>query len=460
MTVDRTRLPLVGADPLFRFPAVDRHRLPTGLELRVIGHHEVPVIALMILLPVGSADDPPGAFGLATLTSDLLDEGAGRRRALDLHDALARIGAQLDIDTGYDATVITLVTLSRHRERGLELLADIAFKPRFDPDDVERVRELRMNRLRQLRDIPSAQAEDAFGRHLFGEAHPYGHLPIGQAEALARLGADDVRAFHATRFQPGRAVLVATGDVAIDELSALAARLFPGGAADHAGDVAADDRRGEAPRTREGSRIVLIDRPGAPQSELRVGCVAAARSTRDYHALVTMNAVLGGQFVSRINLNLREQKGYTYGARSGFEFRRAPGPFSVQASVQTSATAESVKEALSELRGLGGERPVTAGELDLAQASLTRGYPRNFETAEQLGRAVAQQVVYGLPDDYYDRFVPTIRAVCQDDVTRVARQWIDPDGMSVVVVGDRAAVEKPLALLGRGEPVVDAAGRA
>jgi predicted Zn-dependent peptidase len=455
VTVNRTQLPPVGADPLFRFPAVDRHRLPTGLELRVVTHREVPVVTLMIVLPVGSSADPAGAFGLATLTSDLLDEGAGSRRAIDLHDALARIGAQLDIDTGYDATVISLVTLSRHLDRAIELLADIAFRPRFDPADVERVRTLRINRLRQLRDVPSARAEEAFVRHLFGDGHPYGHLPMGSGDALARLGPDDVRGFHGARFQVSRAVFVATGDVAVADLAEAIARVFPAGSDEASADEVATPRL-DAACTPGAGRIVLIDRPGAPQSELRVGCVAAARSTADYHAMVTMNAVLGGQFVSRINLNLREQKGYTYGARSGFEFRRAPGPFSVQASVQTSATAESVREVLSELRGIGSERPVTAAELDLARASLTRGYPRNFETAEQLARAVAQLVVYGLPDDYYDRFVPTIRAVDERAVTRAAGRWIDPDRMSVVVVGDRAAVEQPLAALGLGEPIVDA----
>jgi predicted Zn-dependent peptidase len=186
-----------------------------------------------------------------------------------------------------------------------------------------------------------------------------------------------------------------------------------------------------------------------------VGHLAAERSTPDYYALITLNAVLGGQFVSRINLNLRERKGHTYGARSWFEFRRAPGPFAVQASVQTSATADSVREVFAELQGLGADHPVTPGELDLAKASLTRGYPRNFETAEQLARAMAQQVVHGLPDDYYDRFVPTIRAVDGAAVTRVATRWIPPDRMTVVVVGDRASVREPLAQLDLGEPVDD-----
>ena len=472
MSVDRSTLPAVGADPHFRFPPVERRPLPHGGGLRVVVYREVPVIALMAVLLVGSADDPPDAFGLATLTSDLLDEGAADRRALDLHDALSRIGGQLDIDTGYDATTVLLVSLARHRDRALELLADIVFRPRFDPDDVERVRTLRLNRLRQLRDVPSARAEEAFTRHLFGDGHPYGHLPIGRATTLEGIGPDAVRAFHGRHFLVDRAAFVAAGDLDADNLAEAIARVVPGahgpatgqeGVTARAGDggggdggtADADRGRAPVPRLPAGRRIVLIDRPGAPQSELRVGCVAASRATPDYHALVTMNAALGGQFVSRINLNLRERKGHTYGARSWFEFRRAPGPFAVQASVQTSATADSVREVFAELQGLGADHPVTPGELDLAKASLTRGYPRNFETAEQLARAMAQQVVHGLPDDYYDRFVPTIRAVDGAAVTRVATRWIPPDRMTVVVVGDRASVREPLAQLDLGEPVDD-----
>jgi len=202
--------------------------------------------------------------------------------------------------------------------------------------------------------------------------------------------------------------------------------------------------------------VVLIDRPSAAQSEVRVGSVAAARDTADYHPLLVLNAALGGQFVSRINLNLRERRGVTYGARSGFEMRRRPGPFVVQASVQTSATAESVHEVLEEIRGVRGDRPLTSDEIAMAQATLTRGYARSFETAEQLARAVAQQVVYGLADDYYDRFPEAVRAVDGEAVTAAARRWVDPARMSVVVVGDRDAVAAPLEALGKGVDVVNA----
>ncbi len=198
-------------------------------------------------------------------------------------------------------------------------------------------------------------------------------------------------------------------------------------------------------------RLVTVHRAGSPQSELRIGRIAAGRSTPDYHALVVLNTVLGGQFVSRINLNLREEKGYTYGARSGFDFRRQPGPFVVQASVQTDATADAVREVLREVDEIGGERPVSARELALARAALTRGYPRNFETAEQVARAIAQLALYELPDDYFDGFVERVRAVGIDDVTDVARRYLPADEMLAVVVGDCDRVVGPLETLGFGE---------
>lgn len=455
MSVERTALPGVGPDPAFSLPPVVKSAIPGGPALRVVEHHGVPLVALLLVVPAAAGDDPADLPGLAALTGDLLDEGAGDRRALELHDAIQRIGGQLDVDTGFDTTVVTLVALSSHRQRALELLADVAFRPRLEEADVERVRTLRLNRLRQLRDVPAAVAEDAFGRHVFG-SHPYGHLPIGRVDSLGRITADHVRAFHAERFRPEQAALIAVGDLTAGEAERAAAGVFAGIASQRAAAPPPEDPRQQATAV-DAPRVVLVDRPGAPQSELRVGHLAAPRSTPDYYALITLNALLGGQFVSRINLNLREQKGYTYGARSGFDCRRAAGAFVVQASVDTRATAESVREILAELRGVRAERPATPQEVAMAQASLTRGFARNFETVEQLARASAQQVAYGLPDDYYARFVPNVRGVDEAALTRAAGRWLRPDEATVVVVGDRATVAGPLEQLGLAPLVVEAA---
>ena len=200
------------------------------------------------------------------------------------------------------------------------------------------------------------------------------------------------------------------------------------------------------------SHLAVIDRPSAAQSELRIGHVAVPRSTPDYHALLLLNMVLGGQFVSRINMNLREGKGVTYGARTAFDFRRGPGPFQLQASVQTSATAVAIAEVLAEVTDIGTTRLVSEAELTLARAALTRGYPRNFETAEQIARSTAQLALYGLPDDYFERFVPTVAALGLDAVARVAATHLHAERLVALVVGDRAAIEPTLARLPFGEP--------
>jgi predicted Zn-dependent peptidase len=200
------------------------------------------------------------------------------------------------------------------------------------------------------------------------------------------------------------------------------------------------------------SHIALADRPSAAQSELRIGHVAVPRRTPDYHALLLLNMVLGGQFVSRINMNLREDKGYTYGARTAFDFRRGPGPFQLQASVQTGATAAAIAEVIAEIDGIRGAHPVTAAELGLARAALTRGYPRNFETAEQIARSVAQLALYGLADDYFERFVPTVATIDLAALARVAATHLHPSRLVALVVGDRAAIEPTLASLPFGAP--------
>jgi predicted Zn-dependent peptidase len=432
VSVDRSRLPDVGPEIPVRFPPVTRGRLTSGLRVVSVERRDVPVLTFALIVPNGSAADPARQPGLAALTADLLDEGSGDRDAIAMHEALARIGGQLDIDTGYDATLVALATLPRFEREGLQLLADMVFRPRLHEADFARVRDLRCNRLAQMRDLPAAQAEQAFVGRLFG-AHPYGHLPIGTEPSLRALVVDDVRAFHGARFRPSGAILIAVGATTHDSLLATADAAFGDGGA--AGGVEFDAL---PPPTigGEGRRMVVVDRQDAPQSELRVGHLAVARSTPDYHPLVVLNALLGGQFVSRINLNLREEKGLTYGVRSAFDWRRAPGPFVVQTSVQTDGTAVAVGEILREMADVAVDRPPTDRELALAKASLTRGYARNFETAEQVARALAQLAIYDLPDTWFDEFVGRVTAVDGEAVLSAARRHLRPHDALVTIVGD------------------------
>ena len=445
----RSRLPEPGPARAFYFPPIEKSSLANGLGVWTVAHNAIPVVTVVLLVRRGSADDPPGLDGLAALTVDMLDEGTGGRSAIAFHESLARIGAQLDSDIGPDAAVLTLTALSRFSAEVVQLLADMTARPALTDRDFERVRQLRIHRLTQLRDLPGAVADRAFVKLLYG-AHPYGHTPLGSEQTLAAITVDDVRAFHRGAIRPADATLIVVGDCRHDDVRRSAGEAF----ASWDGAAAAGSPSAPATALPRPARVSIVPRRKAPQSELRIGHVAVARDTPDYHALVATNMVLGGQFVSRINLNLRQDKGFTYGARTSFDFRRMPGPFSLQVSVHTATTGRAIAESLAEIDGIRGGRPVTADELALGVAALTRGFARNFETGEQIARAVSQIALYDLPDDYFDRFVPAVEHVTADDVTRVAAKNLDPERLAILIVGDVDAIGSDLSQLGLGEPLV------
>ena len=450
--IDRSRLPGLGPAPIVRFPAVRAVRLSGGLAMRTVELAGVPVVTFRLTMPAGSASDPTGQAGLAGLTADLLDEGSDARTALELHAALDRLGARLATEVGSDATTVSLTTLSRCAAEGLALLAEIVARPRFDEADVDRVRDLRLSRLRQLRTVPGAVADRVFLETLY-PGHPYGHLGIGTDASLAGLTAAHVDRFHRGAYQLGSATLIAVGALTHGGFVEAAEQAFDDVSVRATDDAVVVDPDRLGPPGPPSARLVLVDRPGAVQSELRVGHVAAARRTSDYHALQVLNMTLGGQFVSRLNLSLREEKGYTYGVRTAFDCRRAPGPFAMQGSVQSGATAEAVAEVLAQLAAIGGDRPVTPAELDLARAALTRGFGRGFETAEQVARAVALLVLHGLPEDYYDRFVMRVDAVDAPAVTAAATAHLHADSAVAVVVGPADQIASGLRTLDLGDPV-------
>ena len=445
MAVDRSTLPPLAPLAPFHFPEIRRAVLPYGLRLWTIEHRAVPLISVLVLIRRGSAADPAGREGLAALVGDLLDEGSGDLDALAFHEALGGIGAQLDTEVGSDATLLGLTVLSRYAPRGVSLLAGMVQAPRFELRDFQRVRDLRLTRLLQIRDMPPALADRAFTQLLYGE-HPYGHLSIGTEDALRGVSVDDVRTFHERTCVPAHVTVIAAGDGSHDELAELVGRHFDvwHGTGEHG--TGAELQQPAPPST----RLALLHKPEAKQSELRIGHMSVSRSSPDYQELLVLNMVLGGQFVSRVNMKLREEKGYTYGARTGFDARRGPGPFLLQASVQSEATVEAIRDSLAEIADIRSVRPVTAAELDIGRAALTRGYPRNFETAEQLARAAAQMALHDLPEDYYSTFVPRMLAIDEARVTAAAHRYLDPDRLVTVIVGDRERVEPSLASLGLG----------
>jgi zinc protease len=448
--VDRSALPSVGPTPSFRFAPIEKGRLNNRLAVWTAEHRGLPVLSFLLVLPSGSAADFEGYEGLAAITADMLDEGSGDRSAIDINGAVARIGTHLDVDVSSDATVLSVTCLARFARPALSLMADCVLRPRFAPADFDRIRQLRLTRLVQIRDMPSAVADRAFMQLVYG-THPYAHMALGTEEALRQMSVEDTRAFHERRFTPAAATLVAAGELSSAEFRQMADEVF--------GDwkrptlATVDDPALTPPPPQPAHRLALVNKSGAAQSEIRIGQVGLTRSTPDYHPLIVLNMILGGQFVSRINMKLRQEKGLTYGARTSFDFRRGRGPFMLQTSVQSDGTAESVLESLKEIEAIRADRPPTLDEVSVAKTALTRGYARNFETAEQVARAMAQLVLYALPDNYFDTFAARVGQVEVEQVQAVASAHLDPAKLAVAVVGEASSVGPQLTKAGLGEPV-------
>ena len=433
------KLPTPKADPRLTLPQVQRHQLSNGLEVVVVEHHELPVVTMNLVVKSGSAADPQNRAGLASLTADLLDEGTKKRNSLEISNALTDIGARLGTSADWDSNSTSITTLTRHLDRALDIYADVITNPALDDDELKRARARRLSIVKQQRDDASAIASVVYASILYGRNHPYGHPAIGDEDSLKEIKAADVRRFYETFYRPNNATLIVVGDVKSATLLPQLERAFGGW---QRADVPTIEIRNAQARAQAG--LYIVDRPGSAQSVINIGQVGVARSTPDYFPLLVLNTMLGGQFVSRVNLNLREDKGYTYGARTSFDYRRGPGPFAASAGVFTKVTKESVAEFLKELRGVRGEIPITQKELEFAKQAIIRGYPRGFETPGQIANRLGDVVLYGLPDDYFNNYIQRVRAVTLSDVQRVANRYLDPSKMAILVVGDRKLIEPGL----------------
>lgn len=443
-TVDRTRAPTLAPPPALRVPAVQTARLPNGLELAVVEMHEVPVVDVTLLVRAGAVRDPADLPGLATFTATMLDEGAGRRSALEIAEEAAYLGARLTTSAGTEMSEVALHVPKRRLGPALDLMADVALGPTFPDSEIARQRDLRRSQILQLRDQPTAIAPLAFNAIVFGPAHPYGRPQGGDETSTAALSRHGVVQFYRSTYRPNNARLLVVGDVSLEEARDLIAARFGSWEAAAVPDLPVASAPAAAPRT-----FYLVDKPGAAQSVIRIGHVGAPRSTPDYFAIRVLNTILGGSFTSRLNQNLRETHGYTYGAGSSFQMRRLAGPFFATASVVTAKTDSSLIEFLSELRRIRDE-PVPRDELAKAKAYLALGLPSEFETTEGAAAQFAELLANDLPLDYYSSFIQRINAVSSADVQRVARQYLDPDHFAIVVVGDRQQVETGIRALNEG----------
>jgi len=410
-----------------------------------------------LVLKTGAAADPQDRPGLASMTAAMLDEGTKTRSSLDISNQLAAIGSNLSTGADFDSTGVSMLTLARHLPEALDIFTDVIKNPAFPEEELTRQRQQRLTALLQRRDNADAIAGVVYASLLYGINHPYGHPTVGNETSVKAITPDDIRRFYETYYRPNNAALIVVGDVKPATLIPQLERAFTGWKSANVPAVNIS-----APPTRNAAHIYMVDRPGAAQSVLNIGQVGVPRSSPDYFPLLVMNHMLGGQFTSRVNLNLRENKGYTYGARTAFDFRRGAGPFMASAGVQTAVTSESITEFLRELRGIRGEIPVTPQELEFSKQSLIRGFPRGFETPEQIAGRLSAVVLYGLPDSYFNNYMAQVRAVTLADIERVANKYLDPSRMAILVVGDRRVIESHLRSLpeiGQTITVLDTEGR-
>jgi predicted Zn-dependent peptidase len=442
---DRTVPPSVGKPPGLRLPSVVKWQLPNGLSIWIVEHHEVPVAQVSLVVKGGTADDPAGQYGIASMTAALLPEGAGTRSALEIADAIEFLGASLSTGSAIDSAAVRLYTPVARLADALPLMADVALRPTFPAEELERVRQQRLTNLLQARDDPATIASLAYSRVLYGRDHRFGTATAGLEETIRAFTPEQIRAFYDATYRPDRATLLVVGDVTVGDVIPLLTTHF--GQWKGRGDAAAEITLSPPP-DRARREVYLVDKPGAPQAQIRIGSVGVARSTPDYFPLQVLNTILGGSFSSRLNLNLRERNGYAYSAGSFFDMRESPGPFMATAAVQTDRTGEALTEFFNELRAI--LEPVPEDELERAKNYVALRFPGTFETTGDIARRLEDAVAYALPDDYFARYVQQIQAVSAEDVQRVARRYIRPDRMAVVVVGDRTAIEEPIRALKLG----------
>jgi len=435
--IDDSKLPKPTANPKFALPKIEKTKLSNGLEVWLVKQDELPIVTMNMVFKTGTTADPQGLTGVGDTTSSLLDDGTKTRSAVEIANEVQSIGAQLSSGSGDDSSSVSILTLTKHFDKALDIYADVIQNAEFPEAEVESWRRRALVGLLQRRDNANAISGLVYNRILYGDAHPYG---VSSSEkSVKAIKRDDLKKFYSTYYRPNNAVLIVVGDTDLKMLTPKLEAKFKDW---KAGEISAMTLP-NAP-TRDKATIYVVDRPGAAQSVISIGQIGVARDNPDYFPLQVMNTLLGGAFTSRINMNLREDKGYTYGARSGFSYRRGAGPFTASAGVQTAVTKESVIEFLKEIRGVRGEIPVTPQELEYNKQSLIRSYPRNFETIDQIAGQLSNVVTYGLPDTYFNDFISRVNAVTIEDVNRVANKYLTPDKLAIVVVGDRKTIEPGL----------------
>ncbi|PKL83227.1 MAG: hypothetical protein CVV24_06130 [Ignavibacteriae bacterium HGW-Ignavibacteriae-3] len=439
---DRTKLPKLPPPQKLNLPAIQQFTLSNGLKVVFMEKHEVPLMQLNLIVKMGSVNDPSGGVGLANLTMDMLDEGAAGKSSLELADEIEFLGARISASAGIHSSGVSLFTPLSKFDAALKIMSDIALKPDFPLTELDRKKKDRLTSLMQMHDQPTAIADAAFNSILFGKEHPYGRM--SDENTIKGFTVDALKNFYKKYFVSNNAYVIAVGDISKDDLKKKLESAFGKW---QKGVVKEDKVRDPVQVT---SRIVyLIDRPGSSQSVIYIGRIGAARLTDDHDNIVVMNTILGGSFSSRLNLNLREKNGYTYGASSRFNFRPVPGSFIASSSVKTDVTDKSLEEFFKELNGI--REPLSDEDIDKAKNYVALGFPNNFQSVAVIAAQLAEMVEFNLPENYFSNYISKILNLNAAEVNSAAIKYIVPDQMIVVVVGDKAKIEDGIKKLNLGE---------
>ena len=441
---DRSTAPALGSAPQLKIPPIQKRALSNGLPVWIVEAPEVPLAQVNLVVYAGSSDDPADAYGLASFTAAMLDEGAGARSALEIADEVEFLGAGLSTTSSFDSSAVRLNVPVRQLRPALAVMADVVLRPTFPPPEVERLRQERLTALLQAKDDAASVVPLAFARVVFGPMHRYGTAASGTSATLKAMTAAQMQAFHAARYRPSNATLIVAGEITATGVLPLLEEAF--GKWPMSAPVARTPAA-NAPQLTT-SQVTLVDMPSAEQSQVRIGHVGVTRSTPDYFPLVVLNTILGGSFTSRLNQNLREEHGYSYGASSRFDMRLSAGAFQAGAGVQTDKTADSLREFFKELKGIGA--PVSEAELAKAKNYIALSFPSEFETITDLTSHLEEMAIYKLPDTYFTQYIANVQAVTAAAVQKAAATYVQPEKFAVVVVGDRKRIEPGIQALKLG----------
>ena len=455
--VDRSLKPSPEKQKKFNPPVTKRTKLGNGLNVLLVEKQELPIVTFGLLLGSGASTDPSNKPGLSALTSSMLQEGTTSHTSQEISSEFEFMGTQLNISVGRERTVFSTATIDRYFAKAMELISDIVKNPSFPPDEFDRIRKERLTSLRRLRDDSTALASRVAPGLIYGSDSAYGHPIGGTEESVGAFEIEDLIEYWKANYDPDSATLLVVGNVSLDDVKDITNKYF--------GDwnVKITDNQLEKPMeslySHSANLIYLLDKPGAAQSIIRCGVLGPPRINANYSSLILLDSIFGGQFTSRLNMNLRQDKGYSYGYRSWIDWHKKSSLFGFGGAVETDVTGDALNETIKEARRIIADTPVSRNEFESAKAGLIREFPSLFETQGQILEGLAQIVSYDLPDDYYNHIIDEIASTSLEDVNRVAKEILSKDRLVTLLVGDRSVIEEQIKTLGWDICLLDHNGR-